>query len=94
MHTFVEDGIVMSKFIGGECMEENFIHEIIHKAEETKDDFIFTTISRFMGQDTVMSTIPMSKQILCRALICFRQEHSDEYYQLLDESYERRERTD
>ena len=72
----------------------NFIHEIIHKAEETMDDFIFTTISRFMGQDVVMSTIPMSKQILCRALICFQQEHSDEYHKLLDESYERMERVE
>ena len=89
MHTSVEDGTVMSN-------EENFnfIHEIIHKAEETKDDFIFTTISRFMGQDVVMSTIPMSKQILCRALICFQQEHSDEYHKLLDESYERMERVE
>ena len=70
----------------GEYMEENLVHEIINKVEETRDDFIFTTISRFMEQDTVMSTIPMSKQILCRALICFQQEHTDEYYQLLDES--------
>ena len=69
--------------------EQNIIHEIVHKAEETRDDFIFTTISRFMGQDTVMSTFPMSKQILCRALIYFKQEHPDEYHRLLDESIER-----
>ena len=67
-------------------MEDKLVHEIINKVEETRDDFIFTTISRFMEQDTVMSTIPMSKQILCRALIYFQQEHTDEYYQLLDES--------
>ena len=70
-------------------MEENLIHEIINKVEETRDDFIFTTISRFMEQDAVMSIIPMSKQILCRALIYFQQEHPDEYYRLLDECKER-----
>lgn len=68
---------------------DKYMHEIIHKAEETRDDFIFTTISKFMGEDIEMSKIPMSKQILCRALICFKNEHPDEYYQLLDESSER-----
>lgn len=70
-------------------MEQNIIHEIVNKVEETRDDFIFMTISRFMEQDLVMSKIPMSKQILCRALICFQQEHADEYYRLLDECKER-----
>ena len=72
-------------------MEEitKYVNEIIHKVNETKDDFIFTTISRFMDQDMEMSKIPMSKKILCRALICFQQEHGEEYYRLLDESYER-----
>ena len=72
-------------------MEENLIYTITHKVEETKDDFIFTTISGFMGTDIEMSKIPMSKQILCRALICFRQEHAEEYYRLLDESNVRME---
>lgn len=72
-------------------MEENFIYTITHKVEETKDDFIFTTISNFMDNDIEMSKIPMSKQILCRALICFQREHADEYYRLLDESRTRME---
>lgn len=72
-------------------MEEmtNYIHEIVHKVNETQDDFIFTTISRFMEQDLEMSKIVMSKRILCRALICFKQEHAEEYYRLIDESNER-----
>ena len=73
-------------------MEEaitNITNEIIHKVEETRDDFIFTTILRFMEQDYEMSKIPMSKQILCRALIHFKEEHSDEYYSLLDKSNKR-----
>ena len=60
--------------------------EIVNKVKETTDDFIFTTIVRFMGKDVEMSRIPMSKQILCRALICFKEEHAEEYYRLLDES--------
>ena len=72
-------------------MEENLIYTITHKVEETRDDFIFTTISSFMDNDIEMSKIPMSKQILCRALICFQQEHADEYYRLLDESRARME---
>ena len=72
-------------------VEENLIHTITHKVEETKDDFIFTTISSFMGTDIEMSKIPMSKQILCRALICFQREHADEYFRLLDESNTRME---
>ena len=66
-----------------------YVAEIAHKCEEQRDDFIFTTIYRFMGQDMEMSKIPMSKQILCRALTCFKEEHTEEYYRLLDESYER-----
>ena len=72
-------------------MEENFIYTITHKIEETREDFIFTTIANFMDDDIEMSKIPMSKQILCRALICFQQEHADEYYRLLDESRARME---
>ncbi len=72
-------------------MEEmtKYINEIIHKVNETQDDFIFTTILRFMGQDSEMSKIVISKRILCRALTCFKQEHAEEYYQLIDESNER-----
>lgn len=69
---------------------EKYIHEITHKVEETRDDFIFTTISTFMGQNIELSKIPISKEILCRALVCFKNEHADEYYKLLDESNERR----
>ena len=64
---------------------------ITGKAEETRDDFIFTIISEFMDNDIEMSKITMSKQILCRALICFRREHADEYHRLLDESIARME---
>ena len=60
--------------------------EIINKVKETKDDFIFTTIARFMENDIEMSKIVMSKQILCRALICFKEEHTEEFYRLSDES--------
>lgn len=69
-------------------MEEitKYVTEIANKVDETRDDFIFTTILRFMEHDTEMSKIPISKQLLCRALICFRQEHAEEYYRLLDES--------
>lgn len=72
-------------------MEEmtKYINEIVHKVNETQDDFIFTTISRFMGQDSELSKIVISKRILCQALICFRQEHAEEYYRLIDESNER-----
>ena len=68
---------------------EKVTYEIIHKMEETRDDFIFTTISRYMERDYELSNIPMSKQILCRALECFRQEHTEEYYRLLDECNKR-----
>lgn len=63
--------------------------DIIHKVEETKDDFIFTTIMRWAGYEHDISRIIMSKQILCRALICFKEEHTDEYFKLLDESIAR-----
>lgn len=66
-----------------------YINEIIYKVNEKQDDFIFTTISRFMGQDLEMSKIVMSKRILCRALECFKQEHAEEYYRLVDECNER-----
>jgi len=67
----------------------NFTADIIHKVEETKDDFIFTTIMRWMGNEHDISRVIMSKQILCRALICFKEEHTDEYFKLLDESIAR-----
>lgn len=61
--------------------------QIIHEFNETKDDFIFTSIARAFGKDEEMSRVLMSKEILKRALICFREEHAEEYYRLLDESY-------
>lgn len=69
----------------------NYTMEIAHKVEETKDDFIFTTISKFMDLEETVSKIPMSKQILCRALICFKEDHPEEYATLLEASYKRME---
>ena len=61
--------------------------QIICEVNETLDDFVFTSIARAFGKDEEMSRLLMSKEILRRALVCFREEHAEEYYRLLDESY-------
>lgn len=63
--------------------------QIICEFNETKDDFIFTSIARAFEKDEIMSKVPMSKEIMKRALLCFRDEHTEEYHRLLDESCKR-----
>ena len=68
---------------------KNITTQIICEFNETMDDFVFTSIARAFGKDEEMSRLIMSKEILRRALVCFREEHAEEYYRLLDESYTR-----
>ena len=63
--------------------------DILHKAEETQDDFVFTTIMRYLDKDTLLDARIISKKILCRALICFKEDHPEEYARLLKESNDR-----
>lgn len=74
--------------MGSEAIE-SVVANFVNSVDETRDDFIFSTIIDFMGHQEELSKIIISKQILCRALVCFREEHADEYYKLLDESNER-----
>lgn len=67
----------------------NFTMEIAHQVEETQEDFIFTVVCKYFGQDDEISKMPISKEILRRAILCFEEEHHDEYYQLLNESNKR-----
>ena len=67
----------------------NFTMEIAHQVEETQEDFIFTVVYKYFGQDDEISKMPISKEILRRAILCFAEEHHDEYYQLLNESNRR-----
>lgn len=67
----------------------DYVYEIAYKIEETKEDFILTNISTFCGTDYEISKYPISKEIIKRALICFMDEHSEEYHILLKASYER-----
>ena len=69
----------------------NMTAEIVEKFNETRDDFIFTTIVRSFGEYVETSKLIISKEILIRALACFREEHTEEYNRLIEESYKRAE---
>lgn len=69
--------------------------ETVNKVIETREDFIFTTITNWFVNETITnsdtSKIPVSKRLLIRALSCFQQEHPEEYNTLLNESHKRME---
>lgn len=50
-------------------------HTIMHNVRETEDEFVFRTISDWIE-------IPVSKELIVRALQCFMTEHEEEYKEL------------
>ncbi len=62
---------------------ESYTHEIIYQIREEQDKFIFKTVAPYCEEKTKMI---ISKDILTRALICFKEEHYDEYMALLEKA--------
>jgi len=53
-------------------------HSIMHHVRETEDEFIFRTVSQWLGT----KEIHVSKAVIIRALDCFMTEHEEEYKEL------------
>lgn len=56
--------------------------EIETKVTETKDDFIFTTVRKWMESEQEVEKTAVSKRILLRAMYFYMKEHADEYQML------------
>ena len=67
----------------------NEVNKVICEAVERQEDFIIKTVIDWMGIQTEMDRIVISKEILTRAMICFKEEHRAEYDRLVDECTER-----
>ena len=56
--------------------------EIETKVTETADDFIFTTVRKWMETERIVGKTAISKRILIRAMHFYMTEHADEYQML------------
>lgn len=56
--------------------------ELETKVTETADDFIFTTVRKWMESERVVGKNAISKRILIRAMHFYMTEHADEYQML------------
>jgi len=63
--------------------------ELETKVTETKDDFIFTTIRKWIGSEQEVEKTSISKRILIRAMYFYMTEHADEYQMLSLECVDR-----
>ena len=70
-----------------ECTD--FVANISYKITETKDDFICKTVMDFLGCTEELDDIILSKELLIRAVVCFKEDHPLEYQRLIKESVER-----
>ena len=61
------------------------------KVTETTDDFIFTTIRKWMESERLFRKCAISKRILIRAMHFYMTEHADEYKKLSLECADRLE---
>ena len=60
--------------------------EIALHVTETREDFIFTTLSKYIGE---ISKIIIPKQLIKRAVQCFYEEHREEFDRFVEEMDER-----
>ena len=61
--------------------------EIATKVSEEEDEFIFKHLQRYCeGMSSVTGITHVPKQLLIRALTCFKEEHKDEYDFLMGRS--------
>ena len=56
--------------------------ELETKVTETAEDFIFTTVRRWIGSNQEIGKTAISKRILKRALYFYMTEHAEEYHML------------
>ena len=56
--------------------------EIETKVTETADDFIFTTVRKWIETERIVGKTAISKRILIRAMHFYMTEHADEYQML------------
>lgn len=54
------------------------------KVTETADDFIFTTVRKWMESELEVRKTVISKRMLIRAMHFYMTEHTDEYLMLLE----------
>ena len=62
---------------------ESYINEIESHIIEEEDKFIYEAVAPYCSGKTKMI---ISKDILTRALICFKEEHYDEYMALVEKA--------
>jgi hypothetical protein len=70
------------------CLDvAGIVNAVSYKVTETFEDFIFEIVSPYLMQTHDVKVL--SKEMLGRALLCFMQEHPDEYKQLIEQQVSR-----
>ena len=64
-------------------------YKIASEIEETEADFIIRRIQTWAGCTSELSETVISKQIIIRAITCFKEEHAEEFKSLYEESLKR-----